>query len=188
MATSYNSFLGARVVNGLFTGAGQAQALLWIKDMYYFHEHPRIINIAESGIMVSPYVGPLLTAFLVYYVGWRWSYWLYLIIVSLGALLVVLFGEETMYDRRRPQSQQFPRRYRLLRVLGIEQVRTIQQRSFWKAVIRPWVALEKIPVILITTYYMLFFCWAISVNVTTSVFLTEYYHFTDKGIGLFSLL
>ncbi|KAL9086707.1 MAG: hypothetical protein Q9165_007026 [Trypethelium subeluteriae] len=184
-ATSYNSFLGARVVNGLFTGAGQAQVLLWIKDMYYFHEHPRIINIAESGIMVSPYVGPLLTAFIVYYVGWRWSYWLYLIIVSIGALFIVLFGEETMYDRRRPASEQSPRRNRLLRVFGIEQARTIRQRSFWKAVIRPWIALEKIPVLLITTYYMLFFCWSISVNVTISVFLTEYYHFTDKGIGFF---
>lgn len=144
-----------------------------------------MINIAESSIMVSPYFGPQFTAFIVYYVGWRWSYWVYLILVSVGALLVVLFGEETMFDRRRSPSQQFPRRHRLLRVLGIEQFQTIQQRSFWKAVIRPWVALEKIPVLLITSYYMIFFCWSISVNVTTSVFLTEDYHFTDKGIGPF---
>ena len=185
-ASSYNSFLGARVVNGLFTGAGQAQALLWIKDMYYFHEHPRVINVVESGIMVSPYVGPLLTAFLVYYVGWRWSYWIYLIIVGVGALLIVTFGDETLYDRRCSPSEQFPRRFRILRVLGVEQARTIHQRSFWKALVRPWIALEKIPVLLITTYYVFFFCWSISVNVTTSVFLTEYYHFTDKGIGSLS--
>lgn len=36
-ATTFDSYLAARIVNGLFCSIGQGGALMWIKDMYFFH-------------------------------------------------------------------------------------------------------------------------------------------------------
>lgn len=64
-ATSFNSYLAARIVNGFFCSVGQGGALMWIKDLYSFHEHPRAIHWVEGSIIMSPYLGPLITAFIV---------------------------------------------------------------------------------------------------------------------------
>ena len=36
-ATGFKSYLAARIVNGLFCSAGQGGALMWIKDIWFFH-------------------------------------------------------------------------------------------------------------------------------------------------------
>lgn len=48
---------------------------------------------------------------------------------------------------------------------------------------RPIVAVSKIPVLLITIFYFLNFSWIIGVNVTISIWLTEFYNFTPYNLG-----
>lgn len=36
-ARNFESYLAARIVNGLFCSVGQGGALMWIKDMFFFH-------------------------------------------------------------------------------------------------------------------------------------------------------
>lgn len=43
-ATSFKSYLAARIMNGLFCSVGQGGAIMWIKDLFFFHEHPRAIS------------------------------------------------------------------------------------------------------------------------------------------------
>jgi MFS family permease len=44
-ATNFQSFMTARILNGFFSTVAQAGGLMWIKDMYFPHEHARKINI-----------------------------------------------------------------------------------------------------------------------------------------------
>ena len=66
-AKSFDSFLAARIINGFFAIAAQAGGLMWIKDMFFFHEHPRKINLWSGAIILSPYLGPFTAAFVMLY-------------------------------------------------------------------------------------------------------------------------
>jgi MFS family permease len=44
-ATSFNSFFAARVLNGFFSTVTQVCGLIFVQDMFFFHERARKINI-----------------------------------------------------------------------------------------------------------------------------------------------
>ncbi|KAK4495346.1 hypothetical protein PRZ48_013677 [Zasmidium cellare] len=180
-AQSFPSFLGARIVVGFFAIAAQAGGLMWIDDMFFFHERPRKINTWSGGIIISPYLGPFVAAFVVWRGSWRWCYWIYSILSAVGLVLILLI-DETYYDRSLPREEQPVWKSRVRRLLGLERH---PQGSFLRSVSRPFVAICKVPVALITVYYFLNFAWIIGVNVTISTWLTSFYGFSPKSLGLF---
>ena len=185
-ATSFHSYLAARIVNGLFCSVGQGGALMWIKDLFYFHEHPRAINYVEFSIITSPYLGPLITAFIVSGTTWRWAFWLCTILAGIAFLVTVFLLDETLYMRSVPESKRVQTSgSRFKRLFGIEQAKSFHQRSFAESLMRPVVAITKIPVFLTIVYYFLNFAWVIGVNTTVSIWLTDFYLFTPRGIGEF---
>lgn len=102
-------------------------------------------------------------------------------------LLILTFVDETFYDRQIPVAQQPKRKSRLLRLVGVEQWKTRHQRSsFGRALLRPFVAVFKLPVFLSFLYYVFTFAWVIGLNTQISVFLTspKLYAFNDKDIGI----
>ena len=44
-ATSFDSFMAARILNGFFSTVAQSGGLMFIQDMFFFHERARKINI-----------------------------------------------------------------------------------------------------------------------------------------------
>ena len=44
-ATSFDSFMAARILNGFFSTVTQAGGLMFIQDIFFFHERARKINI-----------------------------------------------------------------------------------------------------------------------------------------------
>ena len=184
-ATSFDSYLAARIVNGFFCSVGQGGALMWIKDLFFFHEHPRAINYVEFSIITSPYLGPLITAFIVSGTTWRWAFWLCTILAGIAFLLTVFVLDETLYTRLNAQSEQTTStRSRVYRLVGLEQAKFFRQRSLTESLMRPIVAITKLPVLLAIVYYFLNFAWVIGVNTTVSIWLTDYYKFTPRGIGM----
>lgn len=182
-ATSFDSYLAARIVNGFFCSVGQGGALMWIKDLYFFHEHPRAINWVEFSIILSPYLGPLITSFIVSGTTWDWAFWLCTILAGISVVVVVLFVDETLYQRSISDGERVSRGSRLQRLMGIEQARSFHQRSLSESLMRPVVAITKLPVLLTVIYYFLNFAWVIGVNTTVSIWLTEFYAFTPRDIG-----
>ncbi|KAH8431081.1 putative MFS transporter [Aspergillus melleus] len=180
-ATSFESYLAARIINGLFCSVGQGAALLWVKDMFFFHEHLKVINCIEFFIILSPYLGPLLTSFIVADVSWRWAFWLCTIMSAVAFLLVFLL-DETLFERK---GQQVPRGSYFARLTGAQQVQLWRQRSFLQCVMRPIVAITKIPVLIVLIFYFLSFAWVIGVNTTIGIWLTNDYGFSTRGIGYF---
>lgn len=180
-ATSFRSYLAARIINGFFCSVGQGGALMWIKDLFFFHEHPRIINYVEFSIILSPYLGPLITCFIVSYVSWRWAFWVCTILAGIG-LIAILFLDESLFDRKAPPN--FRRSY-LSRLVGVQQAKA-PQKSFVQCMARPFMAITKVPVLTILVYYFLNFAWVIGVNTTIGIWLTNIYGFSTKGIGEYS--
>ena len=105
---------------------------------------------------------------------------------AVALILIVSFMDETFYDRKIPRDQQPVRKSRILRVVGVEQFHSRHQRNtFLQAISRPAIAITKIPVILITLYYVFTFGWVIGLNATTGVFLKTVYHFGPESSGMF---
>ncbi|PWI74738.1 hypothetical protein PCL_08052 [Purpureocillium lilacinum] len=180
-ATSFQSYLAARIINGFFCSVGQGGALMWIKDLFFFHEHPRVINFIEFSIILSPYIGPLIACFIVSDVDWRWAFWVCTILSGIG-WIAVLFLDETLFDRKAPAV---PRGPYLGRLLGAQQSRSWKHRSLTQCLARPVIAITKLPVLLILVYYFLNFAWVIGVNTTIAIWLTNIYGFDTRGLGYF---
>ena len=133
---------------------------------------------------MSPYLGPLITAFTINKEAWPNAYWVNTGFSGLCWLLVVGLMDETIYNRGLARDQQPVPTSRLLRLVGVEQWRGRHLRqTLPQAFMRPIIAISKIPVILCTVYYFLNFAWVIGVNTTISVWLTNIYKFTPYNIG-----
>ncbi|KAI9810256.1 MAG: hypothetical protein M1827_006390 [Pycnora praestabilis] len=185
-APTFKSFMAARILNAFFETVGQAGGLMFIEDMFFFHEHARKINFWSSFLVVAPYLGPMLAAFMISTLSWRWPFWIYTIMTGLCLLLICLFFDETYYDRRISTDQQPLRKSRWLRLVGLEQWQSrLQRNTFSQAVMRPVKAIMKLPVLIVTFYYTVVFAWAVGINNALSIFLTELYHFTPRSIGFY---
>ncbi|KAL9024515.1 MAG: hypothetical protein Q9196_006461 [Gyalolechia fulgens] len=183
---SFNSFFIARMFNAFFSTVAQAGGLMFIKDVFFFHEYARMINVWGFAIILAPYLGPCLAAFMVSTQDWSLPFWVYTIEVGLAVIAIVTGMDETYYDRQTPISLQPPRKSRLMRLIGIEQFESRHLRSTFRgALLRPIQALLKVPVFLSTIYYMATFSWAVGTNSTLAVFLIQFYGFELKQIGIF---
>ncbi|KAK8031051.1 hypothetical protein PG990_000785 [Apiospora arundinis] len=167
-ATTFDSFMAARILNGFFSTVSQGGGLMFIQDMFFFHERARKINIWASFFVISPYLGPLLAAFMAAEKPWPVPFWVYVAESGLALILTILFVEETFYDRRIPAYKT-----RHLRNSFAEAC----MRSV-KVVIKPTVAISCI-------YYLLTFAWVVGINTTLSIFLGPVYGFGLKQIGFF---
>lgn len=159
---------------------------MFIKDMFFFHEHARKINIWSGFIVLSPYLGPLLAAFIVNTQIWQWAFGVYAIETGLCLIAIILFVDETYYDRKTDQPELYPNGPRWQRMLGIQQMRTRYiQNTFKDAAMRPLIIICKPVVFLAVIYYMLTFAWVVGINTTLSILLTPVYGFGAKQIGTF---
>ncbi|KAH9886541.1 MFS general substrate transporter [Xylariomycetidae sp. FL2044] len=185
-AATFESFMAARILNGFFSTVGQVNGLIFIQDMFFFHERARKINIWASFFVLSPYLGPLLAAFQIATEPWPTPFWVYTAETALCLVLTVLFVEETFYDRRIPVAEQPPRGTRLARLLGTAQFKTRRYRStFVQACARPFRVIVKPVVMISCCYYFLTFAWVVGINTTLSIFLTPLYDFGPMQIGYF---
>ncbi|CAD0100111.1 unnamed protein product [Aureobasidium mustum] len=156
-ATTFESFMAARILNGFFSTVAQGGGLMFIFDMFFFHERARKINIWAAFIILSPYMGPMLTAFIITTQKWPIAFWVYFVMGT-----------------------------RLQQILGISQYRSRHLRnSFGQACSRPFRVIIKPTVFLSNVYYTLTFAWVVGINTTLSIFLTPLYKFGPLQIGYF---
>ncbi|KAI1175213.1 major facilitator superfamily domain-containing protein [Nemania sp. FL0916] len=185
-ATNFASFETARILNGFFSTVSQVNGLIFIQDIFFFHERARKINIWASFFVLSPYLGPLLAAFQIATKPWPTPFWVYTAETALALVLTVLFVEETYYDRRIKESDQPDRGNRITSLLGIAQWKSRSRRNtFFQACRRPLRAICKPTVLISCLYYFLTFAWVVGINTTLSIFLQPVYGFGPKQIGYF---
>ncbi|KAL2117370.1 hypothetical protein VTJ04DRAFT_9538 [Mycothermus thermophilus] len=185
-ATTFESFMAARILNGFFSTVSQAGGLMFLKDIFFFHQQARKINIWASFIIISPYMGPLLTAFMTETQRWPVPFWVFFAMNVLGLGLVVCFLDETYYDRSIPPEEQPARGSRLARLTGVAQWKSRHLRNtFSQACWRTASVLVKPIVAVSCVFYAVTFCWAVGINTTLSIFVTPLYGFGPRQIGFF---
>ena len=110
----------------------------------------------RSFIVMSPYLGPLLAAFMTATKPWSSPFWLFTALCVLSLILTALFVEETYYDRGIPASEQPPKGSRIARLTGISQWRSRHLRnSAGQAIWRVISVILKPTVFLANLYYIL---------------------------------
>ncbi|OAQ65542.2 major facilitator superfamily protein [Pochonia chlamydosporia 170] len=179
----FMGFFVPRVMNGFFAGAAQGGGLMFIKDLLFFHRQASKTNLWQSCVILSPFLGPLLASFMSISLSWRWPFWIYSILTGVALIGVILFGEETYYNRDIPTDMQPVRQPRWLRLVGVEQWHSRKYRnSFSEAVMRSFKVLTRPVVLLANFYYVCVFAWLVAINATLPIFLTSLYGFGPKQI------
>ncbi|TNY20465.1 major facilitator superfamily domain-containing protein [Rhodotorula diobovata] len=174
LVTSFNQYYVLRPLTSLFLTAGQTIGLTFVKDMFYFHEHARKIGLWVCVFLTAPYTGPLLGGFIVDGLGgeWRPVLWLVFACSTLVLLLVVVFADETWYDRSLPVQPERPSGAwgRVLNLTGVTAYRERKLKpNALPSVMRLAEVFAKPVCWVIFVIYALSFMWAVGINVTSSI-------------------
>jgi multidrug resistance protein len=84
-----------RTLCGFFGSVGIANGGGTINDMFPPSERASIYGWYLLGPMLGPVLGPLLGGVIVQRLGWRWPYWVLLLICSVNTLIGVVFLRES---------------------------------------------------------------------------------------------
>ncbi|EXJ65526.1 hypothetical protein A1O7_01867 [Cladophialophora yegresii CBS 114405] len=183
-AQSFESYMASRILNGIFAVAGAGGGLMWIKDVWFFHEHARKINIWSTAIILSPFLGPQFMAAILSTSTWRTGMWLNFGIIALGLVLTIALGDETFYPRHLMPDRIPKRQNRLLRLIGVEQYKQkYTTNTFLEAGSRLWYAVLKLPVFLTCLFYFFDFPWTIGTNTTIGLFILPAYSFDFRNLA-----
>lgn len=128
LAKDFNTFYAMRALMGWFITAPQTISVAFLKDCFFFHERARAIGLWSTLYIASPYIGPCLANFVVAGVGeWRPVFWLNSGVIGLQMIFIVLFIDETWFNRAIPSGDQPERSQsigsRIMRLLGVWQIR-----------------------------------------------------------------
>ncbi|KAF1956986.1 MFS transporter-like protein [Byssothecium circinans] len=98
-ATSYGSFMGACVVNGI--GAGPAETIMpsVVADIFFLHDRGKWNTLYWVVYMGSLMLGPIISGVMAENVGWRNFWWLNTAILGLSFVMVVVMFPETRFPR-----------------------------------------------------------------------------------------
>lgn len=183
-AGDFEQFMAARILNGFFSTVTQGAGMMFIKDMFFFHEHARKINIWAGFIVTSPYFGPLFAAFITNTQKWQWAFGVYTIATGLCLIAIIFFLDETYYDRRIPAADQPDRGSHFGRMVGIPQWKSRHLRNtLYDSCMRVVMAFTRPTVMISFIYYMLTFAWVVGINTTLAQFMGPVYGFGALQIG-----
>ena len=133
----YASFTACRTLQGLVGTIPQVIGLCIINDVFFFHERARKINLWSFSTLIGPHAGPFIAAFLIQKIDWHQDFGVLAGFYGVSTLLVIIFGDETLFDRDQPPEfvdtrSWFRRRVGLL--IGITGFRDFRRPTIWMAV------------------------------------------------------
>jgi MFS family permease len=186
-AGGLDSYTASRILNGFFVVSAAGGGLMWINDVFFFHERPRVVNAWSVAIILSPFLGPQFMAAILGVASWRVGMYLNFGVIMCALLTVLAIGEETFYPRYKKASE-IPDIYaqpRWKRLLGIPQIKTnYTTNTILTAGFRTWMTATRLPVIIICVYYFFDFPWTIANNTTIAVFVVPAYQLTYHKLAL----
>ncbi|KAL2843356.1 major facilitator superfamily domain-containing protein [Aspergillus pseudoustus] len=190
LAPNFHTFYALRAFQTLTQAVGQTIGLAMIKDMFFLHEHARKIGIWYSIFIASPLLGPLIGNFMIAGLGkWRPVFWLVVAWSGNVICLILVFGDESFYNRSSAHLHQQPERGthlfdRLERVVGIWQIRN-HKGGYFPTLSRCCLSIFKVflkPVIPLSMCVVAStFMWSVGINVSTAILLQSPVH--EAGYG-----
>ncbi|KAF5392824.1 hypothetical protein D9757_000896 [Collybiopsis confluens] len=167
-----------RCLTAIFGTAPQVTGLYVVTDLFPFHLQARKLNIWTMGFIISPFLSPFAFGFLVARTTWRWAYGIGSIYGAIVCVLIVLFMEETMYDRGidpiPEPAAQGGLRYRFESLVGITGYKMAKYRATWyDAILSPFRVVWRPHLLIILVFEAMVFGFSIGINVTNAVFLVK---------------
>jgi len=98
-ATSYGSFMGACVLNGIGAGPAETAQPAIIADVIFLHDRGKFNTLYFAFYFGSLMVGPIIAGSMAQNVGWRSFWWLYVAMNAFTILCCVFLFPETKFHR-----------------------------------------------------------------------------------------
>jgi len=74
-AQSFNSLVGARIIQAFAASASEGLAAAINADLFFLHERGKWMGYYIIGLDLGPVLGSLMSGFIVQNLGWRWHLW-----------------------------------------------------------------------------------------------------------------
>ncbi|KAF9026145.1 MFS general substrate transporter [Hymenopellis radicata] len=172
--TGYGNLVFITCLGSMLTSS---KGLYVVTDLFPFHLQARKLNVWTMGFIISPFLSPFAFGFLVARTTWRWAYGIGCLYGLVVLVLIVLFMNETMYDRTVkpiPEAQTTGLRYRIESLVGITGVKMAKYRISWtESIISPLNVVWRPHLLAILIFEGVLFGFSIGINVTNVVFLGE---------------
>ncbi|KAK8154006.1 major facilitator superfamily domain-containing protein [Phyllosticta citrichinensis] len=131
VAPDYVSFTACRALQGFLGAAPQVIGMSMIHDMFFFHERARKINLWAASFLIGPYLGPFFSTLIILKLEWRPDFAVLCGFYALSTIMVVLFGDETLFHRNAPEQKPKTWTRHLSLLIGIEGVRASGRPDMW---------------------------------------------------------
>jgi MFS family permease len=167
--------------------SGYKRRLLLTYGSFFFHERVRYTNLWVFCLLGGPFLGPFIAAWLIQAVSWRADYGVLAGLHVISTILVIVFGDETLYDRTgsNPQTNQTGITGRVKLLVGLAGYKA-QGRPTLIKVVKDLLIIQIKPQILFITvlYVMVLVAWVIGVNTTISqLVLPPPYSFSPAALA-----
>ncbi|KAI5459543.1 major facilitator superfamily domain-containing protein [Mariannaea sp. PMI_226] len=95
VATSYSSFLGARVLTGIGAAANESIMPVVIADIKFLHQRGKYIGLYFYCYFMGLFIGPIISGAVAQRTSWRWFFWACTISQSINLICIVFMFPET---------------------------------------------------------------------------------------------
>ncbi|RPB28876.1 MFS general substrate transporter [Terfezia boudieri ATCC MYA-4762] len=99
LATSYKSFLWARILQGVAVCPFEALVNVSVGDMYPVHQRGMRMALSNLSLYGGAFFTPVIVGITSDRIGWRWTFWLVVIFGGVLFPFIVFFVPETAYRR-----------------------------------------------------------------------------------------
>lgn len=95
----YWSYWASRLVAGFFGMVCSVMGPRYLVDMFFLHQRGRVFTIFHLALNFGASAGPTFSGFIAANNNWTIEYWWTVALLGASAILVLLFLEETTFDR-----------------------------------------------------------------------------------------
>ncbi|KAJ7641824.1 MFS general substrate transporter [Roridomyces roridus] len=175
VAPNLNTFAATRCIAAFFSTAPQITGLYTVTDLYPFHLQTRKLNLWTMGFIMSPFLSPFFLGFLVAHADYRWAYAVGAIYSLIVLIMIVFWGEETLYPRTIrpiPPRPTVGLRYRVETLFGLTGFKMARYRPSWyECALSPLRVVWRPHALLIMIFGGIEFGLSIGITITNAIFL-----------------
>ncbi|RHZ64277.1 uncharacterized protein CDV56_105704 [Aspergillus thermomutatus] len=100
LSQSWEQHLGLRILQGLASGATESLLPLMLAEVTFVHQRGLVYGLYWATQNTITSCLNLASSYEAAALGWRWFYWVYVIAVAVGMLIVIFGCFETRYQRQ----------------------------------------------------------------------------------------